>query len=203
MFPNKKRNSSEDPSISRVSTLGNSKIKVGRFTYGHEDIHVREWGEGFNLEIGQFCSIADGVTVFLGGNHRTDYISTYPFGHVFQNRLGNEKVKGHPQSNGDVSIGNDVWIGSGTTILSGVSIGNGAVLAARSLITKNVEPYQVVGGNPAKVIRERFSPDVVRILEELAWWDLDLDEIKDLRAILGGKPNKQELQRIVRKLKNR
>ena len=95
-----------------------NSIAVGRFTYGHKKIRVQTWGEGHKLKLGAFCSIADNVTVYLGGNHRVDWITTFPFGHIFKDRLGGENIVGHPSSNGDVVVGNDVWIGSGATLMS-------------------------------------------------------------------------------------
>jgi len=103
---------------------------------------LRQWGEGSSLSIGQFCSIADGLVVFLGGNHRHDWITTYPFGHIETEILTASSGEGHPSTNGNVLIGNDVWIGANATIMSGVSVGDGACIAAHSLVTKNVEPYQ-------------------------------------------------------------
>ena len=91
--------------------LGKSRIRVGRFTYGHEDAVVREWGEGATLDIGQFCSLASGITFFLGGNHRHDWITTYPFGHIETEIFTAFTGEGHPSTNGNVLIGNDVWIG--------------------------------------------------------------------------------------------
>jgi len=120
----------------RKTVIGKSPVSVGRFTYGHENIAVMQWGEGCPLDIGAFCSIADNVQIFLGGNHRTDWITTFPFGHIFQKDLGGENIQGHPATNGGVSIGNDVWIGRGATIMSGISIGNGAVIAANSTVVK-------------------------------------------------------------------
>ena len=130
--------------ISKKFSVGRSVVEVGRFTYGVEHIKVRQWGEGAALKIGQFFSIADNITVFLGGNHRTDWVTTFPFGHVYQDEFGHTGAVGHPATRGDVSIGNDVWIGAGVTIMSGVTIGDGAVLAANSTVTGNVVPYEIL-----------------------------------------------------------
>ena len=110
--------------------IGNSLISVQRFTYGFENIKITQGGEGASLKIGSFCSIATSCKIFLGGNHRTDWITTYPFGHIFLDELNNADIKGHPSTKGDVEIGNDVWIGESVTIMSEVKIGDGAVLAA-------------------------------------------------------------------------
>jgi len=107
--------------------VGKSPVSLCAFSYGEDHLTIRQWGEGAALRIGRFCSIADDVTVFLGGNHRTDWITTFPFGHVFAKELGGEGIVGNPATKGDVAIGHDVWIGSGARIMSGVQIGNGAV----------------------------------------------------------------------------
>jgi acetyltransferase-like isoleucine patch superfamily enzyme len=180
--------------------LGNSPISVGRYTYGLEKLTIHQWGEGAALQIGSFCSIASSVTIYLGGNHRVDWISTFPFGHVFAEELGVPAVEGHPSTNGDVVIGNDVWIGKGSTIMSGVTIGNGAVISANSHVIKDVAPYEIVGGNPAKTLKRRFDAEVVDLLEQLAWWDRPLPHIKQLFPLLVSQPNAQQLKEVLQKL---
>jgi acetyltransferase-like isoleucine patch superfamily enzyme len=144
------------------------KYEVGRGTYGEPQI--RHWGEPTTLKVGSFCSIAKNVTIFLGGNHRTDWITTYPFS-VFWESAKN--ISGHPASKGDVIIGHDVWIGEGAVILSGVRIGNGAVIGAHAVVTRDVPSYAIVAGNPATIMRSRFSKDEIDILESLEWWNWD------------------------------
>lgn len=152
-------------------------MSVGRYTYGMPDIH---WSNpNAKLIIGSFCSIAAGVKVYLGGNHRTDWITTYPFGHIHQGIFNRFNGTGHPASKGYVNIGNDVWIGEYATIMSGVSIGDGAVIANNSHVVKDVEPYSIVGGNPAKHIRFRFSPTQIESLLRIKWWDWDDAKIND------------------------
>lgn len=104
---------------------------------------------------------------------------------------------GHPSTNGDVVIGNDVWIGSGVTIMSGITIGDGAVLAANACVVKDVAPYHIVGGNPAKSIKQRFEDDVVEILLRLRWWELPLENIKNISKILSSKPDKAMLFELI------
>jgi chloramphenicol O-acetyltransferase type B len=137
-----------DPTQTYVGKIGKSTVEIGRYTYGIEYMQVREWGEGANLSIGAFCSIARDLRVFLGGNHRIEWSTTFPFGHVFKDSLGSFQISGHPQTNGDVVIGNDVWLGENVTVLSGVTIADGTVVAANSTLTKSTKPYEVWGGQP-------------------------------------------------------
>jgi acetyltransferase-like isoleucine patch superfamily enzyme len=153
---------------------------VGNHTYGTENIKVYQWGEGAELIIGKFCSIGGNIQVFLGGNHRTDWITTYPFGHTNTKVFNGFNGKGHPATKGNVTIGNDVWIGSNSTIMSGVTIGNGAVIANNSHVVKDVPAYSIVGGNPAKVIKYRFSKSQIDKLLKLAWWDLPDNKINEM-----------------------
>lgn len=181
-----------------VSTqfMGKSKITTGRYSYGISWLRVREWGEGASLEIGAFCSIARDVLILLGGNHRADTFTTFPFGKANPEIFGD----GHglePITKGDVVIGSDVWIGTGATILSGVTIGDGAVIAANAHIVKDVAPYQIVGGNPAKVIRYRFEPEVVERLLQLRWWDLPTEDIKALVPTLAKTPTVEVLDDLL------
>ncbi|MCE9620637.1 MAG: CatB-related O-acetyltransferase [Planctomycetes bacterium] len=138
---------------------------VGRGTYGEPTV---QFHNAANLRIGSFCSIADNVNIFLGGNHRIDWITAYPF-NVF--RASARHIKGQPQTKGDVTIGNDVWIGDGVTILSGVTIGNGAAIGAKAVIAKDVPPYALVAGNPARILRYRFPEHQIAELQRIAWWN--------------------------------
>ena len=185
----------------RTELIGNSLISIGRFTYGFENVAVKQWGEGAALTIGAFCSIADNVTVFLGGNHITDWITTYPFGHIFVDELGGGDIQGHPVTKGDVIIGNDVWIGSGTTIMSGIHIGDGAVIAANSCVVKNVSAFEIVGGNPSRHIKMRFDEETINLLLNLRWWDLSLNEIKSMVQDLSSKPTNELLRNLILKYK--
>lgn len=181
--------------VVRRSQVGNSAITVGRYTYGVKNLTINQWGEGAKLEIGAFCSIASG-TILLGGNHRTDWITTFPFGHIFADELGGQDIVGHPATRGDVIIGNDVWIGQHVTILSGVTVGTGAVIGANAVVTKDVGPYEIVGGNPAKLLRKRFSDDIVERLLKLKWWDLPLEDIRQIAAKLSQPPTVQLLDEL-------
>ena len=159
--------------------------EVGSNTYGHDGIKIIHGGEDKILLIGKFCSIAEGVTVFLGANHRVDWFTTFPFGHYKENEFPKvKKPNGHPATKGDVIIGNDVWLGTNAVIMSGVKIGDGAVVGAYTVVTKDVPPYTIVAGNPAKQIRKRFSDDVINKLLELKWWDKSESEINEISDIL-------------------
>ena len=179
--------------VNKNGFVGESRIFVGRYTYGFENISIRQWGEGAGLTIGAFCSISSGIIIFLGGNHRTDWTTTFPFGHIFVDELGGQDIKGHPSTRGDVLIGNDVWIGHGATIMSGINIGDGAVIAANSTVIKDVLPYQIVGGNPAKLIKMRFDDDIIDSLLDLKWWNLPIEKIKKLIYFLSNKPTLRDL----------
>jgi len=153
-----------------------TKYAVGKYTYGAPI--VKDWHQGSTLKIGDFSSIAENVTILLGGNHPTDWISSFPFGIVFDDFK--ERYYQYPKlSKGSVIIGNDVWIGLNTIILSGVTIGDGAIIAAGSVVTKNVEPYAIVGGNPAKVLKKRFSDEAISKLLAIQWWSWEIDKIKE------------------------
>lgn len=142
------------------------QYSIGRGSYGRPVI--KDFGDGGTLRIGTYSSFADGVQIFLGGEHRMDWASTYPFT-AFEARFSD--IKGHPRSRGDVVIGSDVWIGGEALILSGVTIGHGAVVGARAVIARDVPPYGVVAGNPATLLKHRFPPETVARLLALAWWD--------------------------------
>ena len=182
----------------------NPNIEVGEYSYysgfyhgkTFEDQAVRylmgdsvtqhEWqngayGEVDKLIIGKFCSIASGATFMMAGNqgHRIDWISTFPFS---PEEFGNGVQSGFERA-GDTIIGNDVWIGSEAMIMPGVKIGDGAVIGARSVITKNVEPYSIVVGNN-HVVRLRFDEEAVSMLLEIQWWDWSIEHIKQAMKIM-------------------
>jgi len=157
-------------------------MSYGRYSYGKPD--VRWSNRKAKLHVGKFCSIAGNVKVYLGGNHRTDWVTTYPFGHTNQKIFRNYNGAGHPSTKGDVVIGNDVWIGDNVTIMSGVTIGDGAVIANNSHVVKNVEPYCLVGGNPANLIKKRFTDDQINKLLEIKWWKWDEKKIDEFTPLL-------------------
>lgn len=154
---------------------------VGTGTYGIPEVF--EFGDDTILRIGSYSSIAAGVKVLLGGEHRTDWLTTYPFPAMMK---GLEDIKDYAPSKGDVVIGSDCWICADATILSGVTIGHGAIVAAGAVVTRDVAPFSVVGGNPCKFIRWRFDEEVRNRLLEAAWWDWPMDEVKAIARNLCG-----------------
>lgn len=160
---------------------------IGDYTYG--GLRILDWDNNSQLKIGKFCSFAKEVTILLGGEHRSDWVTTYPFSGKVFNKVWPEAIgiKGHPKSKGDINIGNDVWVGYGATILSGLTIGDGAVIGAMSLVIRNVEPYTIVAGNPAKPIRKRFDDKTIKALLKIKWWNWPEEKIrKNIKNLLSG-----------------
>jgi len=166
--------------------IKNPNIIVGDYTYYDDFENVENFEKnvkyhfdfaGDKLIIGKFCMIASDVTFIMNGaNHLTKSLTSYPFA-IFGN--GWEKAmdgKTYPQK-GDITIGNDVWIGYNATIMAGVHIGDGAIIAANSTVIKDVEPYSIVGGNPANEIKKRFSEEIITKLLALKWWNWDIEKI--------------------------
>ena len=141
---------------------------------------VRDWNEGGVLKIGAFCSIATNVQILLGGHHHAGWLSTYPFSSMLENIVLPECSF----SRGDVVIGSDVWLCSDAIILSGVSIGHGAIVSAGSVVTKDVEPYSIVAGNPASHVCWRFNKAIRAALLEIAWWKWPVEEIVRIAPLL-------------------
>lgn len=173
----------------------NPNIRVGRYSYYSGYYH----GHGFDdcarfllpdegvdkLVIGSFCSIGSGAAFIMAGNqgHRSDWVSTFPFFWMSDVPAFAGAENGYKPA-GDTVIGNDVWIGSEAIVMPGVTIGDGAVIGTRALVTKDVEPYAIVGGNPAKIIRKRFGEeDIVKLLD-LRWWDWREEELRDAMPVL-------------------
>ena len=152
--------------------------EFGDYTYGYDSLIVKDFETGEKLRIGKFCSLSSNITILLGGNHPIKNVSTYPFGvlntNKFSGSINIEKITK------DTVIGNDVWIGHGVTILTGVTIGDGAVIAANSNVVKDVEPYSIVGGNPAKFIKKRFTDEQISNLLDIKWWNLDDNKINEI-----------------------
>lgn len=159
------------------------QFAIGRFSSGH--LTVTDCTPGRTLTVGQFCSFAQGTHVLLGGEHRSDTVTTYRFGSrpPFRDRYSH-LAEGNSVELGDVVIGNDVWIGAGTIILSGVTIGDGAIIGAGSVVRRDVPPYAVAAGNPARVARLRLPEEQIQALLRIAWWDWPLEQIEETIPLL-------------------
>ena len=168
------------------NVVKNPNIIVGDYTYYDDFENVENFEKnvkyhfdftGDKLIIGKFCMIASDVKFIMnGGNHLTDALSTYPFaifGHGWENAM---EGKTYPNK-GNINVGNDVWIGYNATIMAGVTIGDGAIIATNSTVIKDVPPYTIVGGNPAKEIKKRFNKETIKKLLEQQWWNWSIDKI--------------------------
>lgn len=159
---------------------GDFENTVVRYLYGDSYSTNSETGwqpqwEIDQLYIGDYVQIAAGVKIIMGGNntHNTKFLSTYPF-------LNKEALLRSYQKAGDTLIGNDVWLGMCAMIMPGITIGNGAIIAAHAVVTHDVPPYTLVGGNPAKEIRKRFTESEIKILQEIKWWEWTDDKVSEL-----------------------
>lgn len=194
------------------SVVSKQNIIVGDYTYYHDFDDPEEF-ENKNvlyhypvnndkLIIGKFCSIASGARfLFNGGNHKSQSFVNYPFaifGGLWEHNL---PINSSWDNKGDIVIGNDVWIGYEAIIMAGVHIGNGARIATRAVVTKDVNPYEIVGGAPAKQIRMRFDDETQTMLDELKWWDMEPELIKSNMHILMNN-NKEELKQFLMKIRN-
>ena len=158
-----------------------SKYNIGFGTYGRPNI--LDWNDGTELTIGKYCSIARDVKILVGGEHHSEWVTTYPLRELGGYNTGHEISK-TTRSKGNIVIMNDVWIGTGTIILSGVTIGNGAIIGAGSIVTKDVPAYGIVAGNPARLLRLRFEPVLIEQLQRIAWWDWNDDKIREASPLL-------------------
>jgi len=173
------------------TNVNNKQIIVGDYTYGVPK--VLTWKGASNLRVGKFCSISDEVEILLGGEHWHNFITSFPLHHFL---CGNALKPANTK--GDVVIGNDVWIGRGVTILSGVTIGDGAVIGARAVVAKNVLPYAVVVGNPARHIKFRFTDEQIVELLKIKWWDWDYEKIGEYAPLL----ESGDINKFIKRAKN-
>lgn len=178
-------------SISMCDNPRYGNYNIGRWTYGTPE--VLAWDDKTQLTIGKYCSIAAGVTIILGGEHRSDWIATYPFSEFFEE---GKLIEGHPASKGDIVIGNDVWIGQNATILSGVNIGSGAIIGAEAVVAKDVAAYTIVAGNPARNMRARFDDETISALLSACWWDLPHEQLLKLIPMLQSSDVKSFLRAV-------
>jgi acetyltransferase-like isoleucine patch superfamily enzyme len=153
--------------------------EIGEYTYGQPKLIRFE--DDAVLRIGKFCSIAADVKFMLGGNHRTDWVTTYPVSNFFEFAW---KMPNIHIFRGDLTIGNDVWIGQEAFILSGVTVGDGAVIGARAVVAKDVAPYSIVVGNPARHVRFRFDEKTIEALLKIRWWDWPIEKIAEAMPMM-------------------
>lgn len=182
------------------NVVSGANIEIGDYTIYNDFVHdPRDFERsnvlyhypvnGDRLKIGKFCSIACGAKfLFTSGNHSLRSLSTYTFPIFFEEwGLDAKDICSAWDNKGDIVIGNDVWIGYEALILSGVTVGDGAIIGSRAVVTKDVPPYTIVGGVPAKPIRRRFDGAVIERLEKLRWWDWDIEIIRrSIPAIQSG-----------------
>lgn len=200
----KKFNYFESPfkGITLKEQVTHPNIIVGRFSYYSGYYHGHSFDEcaryllldedADKLVIGSFCSIGTGVSFVMAGNqgHRMEWVSSFPFFYT-DDEYTKDATDGYKNA-GDTEIGHDVWIGAEAMIMPGIKVGHGAVIGARSLVTKNVEPYTIVGGNPAKIIRTRFSEKEIEYLLEMQWWNWTEKQLESAMSLMCS-PNIDEL----------
>ena len=180
------------------NVVNHPQISIGDYTYYDDFENVENFQKnvrylfdfsGDRLTIGKFCMLASGVEFIMNGaNHLAQAVTAYPFAIFGGDWSDAMDGKSYP-SKGDTIIGNDVWIGYRAAILPGVKIGDGAIIGSYSVVTKDVPPYTIVGGNPAQPIRKRFDEETIARLLELAWWDWPIEKITKYAAYLTGDVN--------------
>lgn len=178
-----------------VNQFRRDHVEVGNFTYG--PLRVIDGAASSRLRIGSFCSIAEDVTFVLNGDHPLDRISTFPL-RAFV--LGEQETV---QSRGDIVLGDDVWIGHGAVILSGVTLGRGSVIAAGSIVTRDVADYAIVAGSPARVVRSRFGADVLEAVRKVDMSRLNEPFIRRNLEMLEASVDAASVDEILRALGSR
>jgi acetyltransferase-like isoleucine patch superfamily enzyme len=188
--------------ITRINAADNQPvIEIGRFTYsaglgiGLADTRSR-------VRIGNFCSISEQVVFFLKTDHRPDWMSSYPLSRFPWDPAFPKPSDPYADMRDDISIGNDVWISWGVKVLAGVTVGNGAVLCADAVVTKDVAPYSVVAGNPARMVKWRFDDEVITFLEQMKWWDMPVNQLRKYAPLLMSKNFEELMATVERNLAN-
>ena len=160
--------------------------QIGDWTYGNPS--VMRWGTDHKLIVGKYSSIGPDVSIILGGNHRHDWVTTSQLPaetfQAYEKFPQAKNIKDFIYSKGDIIIGNDVWIGAKSIILSGLTIGDGAVVAAGSVVSSDIKPYAIVAGNPAKEVKKRFSEEIVNKLLKVKWWNFPDEKVNELSTLL-------------------
>jgi acetyltransferase-like isoleucine patch superfamily enzyme len=152
-----------------------------RGTYFDRHVNIISWSDKYFVKLGKYNSIGRECNFFLHANHRPDWVTTSSqlWGPVTHEIAQMHMEMGHPSCKGDIIVENDVWIGAKATIMSGVKIGNGSVVGSGSVVTKNVPPYAIVVGNPAVVVKYRFTEEQIQKLLDISWWSWDEEKIRD------------------------
>ncbi len=169
-------------------------ISIGKNTYG--SLNYFDYHDGCSLNIGSYCSIADGVFFLMGGNHKMDTFSTFPF-----DAFTNGTIESY--NKGNIIVEDDVWIGKNALILSGVKIGRGAIIGANTIVTKDVPPYAIVVGNPQKIIKYRFSQDIIEKIQTVNFEQIDLEDYKNSCKLLCQKVTNENVDEILESLKKK
>lgn len=185
-------NSHNETGVSNLFDL--SKVSVGKKTYGILNVFHAYGCSEEKLTIGNYCSIGPNVIFILGGEHPYKFVSTYPFRVKVCGEIYEATTKG------EIKVCDDVWIGHGAMVLSGVTLGQGSIVAAGSVVTKNVPPYAIVGGNPARIIKYRFSEDVIEKISRIDFSKLDEDSIKNNVDIIYSDINSANVDDIISKI---
>ena len=154
---------------------------ANRGTYFDRHVNIITWSDQYKVYLGKYNSIGRDCNFFLHANHRADWVTTTSqlLGPVTPEIAEMHMNMGHPTCKGDIKVGNDVWIGATSTIMSGITIGDGAIIGAGSMVTKNVPPFAIVAGNPSKIVKYRFTEEQIEKLLQISWWDWEEDKIKD------------------------
>ena len=154
---------------------------ANRGTYFDRHVNIITWSDQYKVYLGKYNSIGRDCNFFLHANHRADWVTTTSqlLGPVTPEIAEMHMNMGHPTCKGDIKVGNDVWIGATSTIMSGITIGDGAIIGAGSMVTKNVPPFAIVAGNPSKIVKYRFTEEQIEKLLQISWWDWEEDKIRD------------------------
>lgn len=168
------------------------KVTVGKYTYGNLNCYFFGTNDDSEyIKIGSSCSIANDTEFLAGGEHKIDVLTTYPY---IQKYIDNGQYAACTK--GPIEIEDDVWIGRGCTILSGVTIGKGAVIGARSVVTNDIPPYAVAAGNPARILKYRFTPEIIEKLKNISYSNIELEKVKENIKLFTEDVNCENIERL-------